>query len=206
MIAFGLVTELPLVVVILAALGLVTPQFLAHNRRYALVIAALAAALLTPPDAVSMLLMMVPLLLLYEVSIWCAWVVTRRRARREQAATTTVGLVVLLCLGLASGVQAQQDTTRRGGRPAPRYPPGATPARRAPGDTTGPAGRTLDSATAKKLGLPSAPTRSFPAADAAMDSLRTLKGYRVTQYMGDALLVVGADPSGAAAHGDREST
>src|SRR5207253_10320883 len=55
MIAFGLVTELPLVVVILAALGLVTPQFLAHNRRYALVIAALAAALLTPPDAVSLL-------------------------------------------------------------------------------------------------------------------------------------------------------
>src|SRR6266704_1671937 len=61
MIAFGLVTELPLVVVILAALGLVTPQFLARNRRYALVFAAFAAALLTPPDAVSMLLMMVPL-------------------------------------------------------------------------------------------------------------------------------------------------
>src|SRR5437879_4302981 len=64
MIAFGLVTELPLVVVILAALGLVTPQFLARNRRYALVLAAFAAALLTPPDALSPLLMMVPPLLL----------------------------------------------------------------------------------------------------------------------------------------------
>src|SRR5713226_5852897 len=61
MIAFGLVTELPLVVIILAALGLVTPQFLAKNRRYAIALSAVAAALLTPPDAVSMLLMMVPL-------------------------------------------------------------------------------------------------------------------------------------------------
>src|SRR5256886_10125215 len=79
MIAFGLVTELPLVVVILAALGLVTPQFLARNRRYALVIAAFAAALLTPPDAISMLLMIGPLVLLYEVSIWCAWVRSEER-------------------------------------------------------------------------------------------------------------------------------
>src|SRR5579885_3184401 len=85
MIAFGLVTELPLVVVILAALGLVTPQFRARHRRYAIVLSAVAAALLTPPDAVSMLLMMVPLWLLYEVSIVCAWVVTRRPARRARA-------------------------------------------------------------------------------------------------------------------------
>src|SRR5262245_27820277 len=58
-IAFGLITELPLVVTILAMLGLVTPQFLVRNRRYAIVLAAVAAALLSPPDAVSMILMMV---------------------------------------------------------------------------------------------------------------------------------------------------
>src|SRR5207237_9211623 len=85
-IAFGVVTELPLVIVILAALGLVTPRFLARNRRYAIVISAVAAALLAPPDAVSMVLMMVPLWLLYEVGIWCAWVVERRRGRRARAA------------------------------------------------------------------------------------------------------------------------
>src|SRR6266851_1102927 len=54
-IAFGLITELPLVVIILASLGLVTPQFLARHRRYALVLSAVVAALLAPPDAVSML-------------------------------------------------------------------------------------------------------------------------------------------------------
>src|SRR5256886_8463762 len=84
-IAFGVVTELPLVVVILAILGLVTPQFLARNRRYAIAFSAVAAALLAPPDAVSMLLMMVPLWLLYEGSIWCARVVEQRRRRRPAA-------------------------------------------------------------------------------------------------------------------------
>ena len=47
-IAFGLVTELPLVIVILAALGVVTPQFLARNRRYAVVLSAVEV--LTGPD------------------------------------------------------------------------------------------------------------------------------------------------------------
>src|SRR5207244_3109162 len=87
------------------------PQFLAHNRRYALVIAALAAALLTPPDAVSMLLMMVPLVLLYEVSIWCAWVVTRRRARRAQAAARA-GIVLLALCGLGAGRLAGQGDSQ----------------------------------------------------------------------------------------------
>src|SRR5258708_5029976 len=89
--AFGLITELPLGVIRSASLGLVTPQFLARRRRYALVLSAVVAALLAPPDAVSMLAMLLPLTLLYEVSIWCAWVVTRRRARREAAAAGAAG-------------------------------------------------------------------------------------------------------------------
>ena len=188
MIAFGLVTELPLVVVILAALGLVTPQFLARNRRYALVFAAFAAALLTPPDAVSMLLMMVPLVLLYEVSIWCAWVVTRRRARRAQAAARA-GVVLLMLCGLGAGRLAAQGVL-----PPPRTirpPPSDSTARaRAPG-TGAPQGQSLDTAAARRLGLPTGPTRSFPPGDAVMDSLLKLKGYRVTQYVADTLIVQG---------------
>src|SRR5262245_6051788 len=49
--AFGAVTELPLVITILAALGVVTPQFLSRHRRWAVMIGAVAAALLSPPDA-----------------------------------------------------------------------------------------------------------------------------------------------------------
>ena len=188
MIAFGLVTELPLVVVILAALGLVTPQFLARNRRYALVFAAFAAALLTPPDAVSMLLMMVPLVLLYEVSIWCAWVVTRRRARRAQAAARA-GVVLLMLCGLGAGRLAAQGVVplRRTALP----PPSDSTARAGAPGREAPHGQSLDTAAARRLGLPTGPTRSFPPGDAVMDSLLKLKGYRVTQYVADTLIVQG---------------
>ena len=154
----GLVAELPLVVTILAALGIVTPQFLGRQRRYAIVIAAFLAAILTPPDAVSMMLMLVPLLLLYEISIWCAWVASRRRARRMAAAT-----LLLLLLG-AGSVQAQN--------PPPPPPPPQT--QRVTRDTTGvvkpPGGggaqpdtgrrANVDSASQKR-GLPTGPSRSF---------------------------------------------
>src|SRR5712691_10013086 len=50
LIAIGLAMELPLVVVILTALGLATPQFLARNRRYALAVSAVDAGRDRPPD------------------------------------------------------------------------------------------------------------------------------------------------------------
>ena len=114
-IAFGLITELPLVVTILAALGVVTPQFLAKNRRYAIVLSAVAAALLSPPDAVSMIVMLVPLLLLYEVSILCAWVMTRRRARREAGAGTATRTAALLLVLAALRVQGRKMGMPLGG-------------------------------------------------------------------------------------------
>ena len=187
----GLIAELPLVVTILASLGVVTPQFLARQRRFAVVVAAFLAAILTPPDAVSMLLMLGPLLLLYEFSIWCAWIASRRRARRMAAAT-----VVVLILG-AGSLDAQNP------RPAPPPPPPAArkppPAQdtarvaRAPTDTGGGRGRgqTVDTAEARRLGMPTGPTRTFPAADQIMDSLLKLEGFRVTRYVADTLVVDG---------------
>jgi len=191
-IAFGVVTELPLVVVILAILGLVTPQFLARNRRYAIAISAVASALLAPPDAVSMLLMMGPLWLLYEVSIWCAWVVEKRRRRRQRAegaggaggAASAAALGVLLLFALGGSLRAQIP----GQRPLrPQRPDTA----RAAGDTL--QGRALDSTAARKLGLPTGPSRSFPPPDAVIDSLKKVKGYRLTQYTADTMIVQGGD-------------
>ncbi len=183
--AFGVVTELPLVVVILASLGLVTPQFLARNRRYALVISAVAAALLAPPDAVSMLLMMVPLWGLYEVGIWCAWVVEKRRARRAQTgAASAAGIVALLLLAAGGSLGAQTPPTRRPARPDTTPPRTAAESAQA---------RALDTALARRLGLPTGPTRSFPPPDAMIDSLLKLQGYRITQYVADTLIVQGGD-------------
>lgn len=69
LIAAGLVFQLPVVSFILTRIGLLTPPFLRHYRRYALVGILVFSAILTPPDPVSQVLMAVPLLALYELSI-----------------------------------------------------------------------------------------------------------------------------------------
>ena len=67
--AFGVVFELPLVLVFLTKIGIVTPQFLAEKRRHAIVFILIVSALLTPPDAVTQIIMSVPLVVLYEIGI-----------------------------------------------------------------------------------------------------------------------------------------
>ncbi len=85
MIAFGVIFQLPLAVFILARLGLVSPQMLARNRRYALLAAFVFGAVLTPPDPVTQCLMATPLLLMYELSIWVARLFYRGNATSGEA-------------------------------------------------------------------------------------------------------------------------
>jgi sec-independent protein translocase protein TatC len=86
LVAFGVIFELPVVVLLLATMGLVTAKFLASKRRYALAIMAVTAALITPGDAITAtVFMMGPLLLLYEFSIVLARLVERSRARDAAA-------------------------------------------------------------------------------------------------------------------------
>ena len=89
LLAVGVLFELPVVVLILAALGLVDAPMLRAKRRWAIVVIAVAASLITPGDIVFLtIVMMVPLLLLYELSIGLAGMVDRRRARAlEENAT-----------------------------------------------------------------------------------------------------------------------
>jgi sec-independent protein translocase protein TatC len=79
LLSFGIVFELPVVIMILASLGLVTPKFLRDHRRHAIVIATVAAAVLSPGDVMSVtFLMMFPLIILYEVSIILAVFVRKK--------------------------------------------------------------------------------------------------------------------------------
>jgi sec-independent protein translocase protein TatC len=79
LLAFGVIFELPLAMTIAARLGLVTPQFLAKNRKYAILLNFIIAAILTPtPDVFNQSLMALPMCLLYEVGILAARVVQRR--------------------------------------------------------------------------------------------------------------------------------
>jgi sec-independent protein translocase protein TatC len=85
LLAFGVIFELPLAMTIAARLGLVTPQFLARNRKYAILVNFIIAAILTPtPDIFNQSLMALPLCLLYEVGIIAA----RLTARRAKPAET----------------------------------------------------------------------------------------------------------------------
>jgi sec-independent protein translocase protein TatC len=78
--AFGVVFELPVILVLLAKVGVVDDKFLRKNRRWAVLIMAFAAAVITPSqDAFSMLAMFVPLYILYEVSIVLARIVQPKR-------------------------------------------------------------------------------------------------------------------------------
>lgn len=71
--AFGAVFELPLIITILARMGVVNAKMLAKNRKYAILGAFIAAAILTPtPDMFNQALMAGPLIILYEVGILCA--------------------------------------------------------------------------------------------------------------------------------------
>jgi len=84
--AMGAVFELPIAILILSAIGLVTPRFLAKYRRHALLASYLAAAIITPGDLfVTSVALMVPLYLLYELSIGLSFLVSRKRQRAELA-------------------------------------------------------------------------------------------------------------------------
>ena len=70
--AAGLIFEFPVLIYFLAKVGVVTPEFLVRNRKYAVLVAFTLAAILTPPDVFSQVLLAVPLFLLFEVSIFVA--------------------------------------------------------------------------------------------------------------------------------------
>jgi sec-independent protein translocase protein TatC len=77
---FGIAFELPLILVILGMMGIVSKQFLAEKRRYAVVLLSIFAAVATPsPDAVSMLLLLIPMTLLYEVAVVLVGIFEKKR-------------------------------------------------------------------------------------------------------------------------------
>ena len=179
--ALGLSFELPLVIIIMAALGVVTPAGLHRFRRYAVVLSFVAGAVLSPgADVFSMLMMTVPLLLLYEIGVAGAAMIARRRLRNERPTALPLLLFALLAGGLATPASAQGVPTpaRGAGQDTTRAPPGRTP------------GQALDTAQARRLGLPTAPSQSFAPEDSAYRSLLERPGYNVTRYRADSAAIL----------------
>ena len=205
LLAFGILFELPVVILVLAALGLVTSKFLAEKRRYAIAAIGVVAAIATPGDAVTLtIFMMGPLILLYELSIFLARFVERRR-RRALAVATSVAAALLL-FGPANG-QAQQPQTPPPVRPAPVRPAPVqqdtakpkTPAQivmekvrrlgQAEVRDTAPDSLELRERTQSgttQAARPAEPAADFPT-DSIMRELMQLSGFAATQYRGQSV-------------------
>ena len=81
-IGFGVAFELPVAVLALVRFGLVTYEFMARTRPYAIVLIFLLATIISPtPDILTMVAMALPMCLLYESCIWITWFARRKAAR-----------------------------------------------------------------------------------------------------------------------------
>ena len=83
--AFGLAFEVPIVVIVLARMGIVSVAKLREFRGYFIVLAFVIAAIVTPPDVVSQLALAIPMCLLYELGIWAAQIFIKHTQAPEEA-------------------------------------------------------------------------------------------------------------------------
>jgi len=81
--AFGLSFQLPVVLSLLARIGLIDSIFLKQRRKYVVIIIFTAAAILTPPDPVTQIGLAIPLLILYELSIFSVKLIENKNKEKE---------------------------------------------------------------------------------------------------------------------------
>lgn len=81
--SFGLVFQLPVVLLLLIRLGYLSPATLAKYRKYAFFLILVAAVIISPtPDIPTQFLMAGPMYMLYEISIWVGYLIVRRKTKK----------------------------------------------------------------------------------------------------------------------------
>ena len=81
--AFGIIFELPILMVLLVQFGVVKTSFLKKNRKIMVLVIFVLAAILTPPDVVSQTLLAIPMLLLFEVGIFFSNIAENRKLKKS---------------------------------------------------------------------------------------------------------------------------
>ena len=81
--AFGISFQLPILLNLLARIGVVNSEYLKTRRRYVIVIIFALAAILTPPDPITQVGLAIPLLLLYELSIFTVKFIEKKKEKED---------------------------------------------------------------------------------------------------------------------------
>ena len=182
LIALGVSFELPLIIFVLAWLGVATPARLNSFRRFAIVLACMAGAILSPgTDLITMVMFTIPLLILYEIGFLASVLLSRRRRKAEVAAA----ILVLLMLG--AGRADAQGVPRR--------------AKPAPADTGKPAPAVRPDSLRPDSALQAQGT------DSVLDALLQRAGFVVTKYRADSASFTASDRRlelNGHAHAERE--
>lgn len=88
LVGFGAAFQLPVIIVLLAQVGVITPEQLAQHRKTAIIAIAIISAIVAPPDALSMVMLMVPLYLLFEGAFFVVKVIHKRRPNPVNTTTS----------------------------------------------------------------------------------------------------------------------
>lgn len=83
--AFGISFQLPIILILVAKIGLIKIDTLKKNRKYAFLLIMIASAILTPPDVLSMLGLAFPLYFLYEASLLAVSYMVKKKVKQENA-------------------------------------------------------------------------------------------------------------------------
>ena len=88
LLAFGLVFEMPIVVLFMTKIGLITPDSMKKFRKFAILCSFILSAILTPPDVATQLMMALPIIILYELSIFLSKAIYRKKEEKPEADPT----------------------------------------------------------------------------------------------------------------------
>lgn len=84
LVTFGVIFELPIVVLMLTKIGILNPEMLRKNRKYVILAVFAVAAFITPPDVTSQILVAFPMLLLFEISLSLSGILFRRKLKNRK--------------------------------------------------------------------------------------------------------------------------